>query len=207
MSLSDAHRSIGYVVKVYPRFSETFIVTEVLAREAAGEELAIIALRPTTDARFHPELAAVRAPVIHLGRATKLSDAWAIVTSAEHELPGFAQRFASILPFLSRLEVCDALQGIALAMEVRRRGLNHLHAHFASAPGRVAYIASVLADVTFSVTTHAKDIFHADIDAAILGEVLAAARPVIAISEYNQAYLERHHPENCRPDPAGAQRY
>lgn len=197
MSLSDAHRSIGYVVKVYPRFSETFIVTEVLAREAAGEELAIIALRPTTDARFHPELAAVRAPVIHLGRATKLSDAWAIVASAEHELPGFAQRFASILPFLSRLEVCDALQGIALAMEVRRRGLNHLHAHFASAPGRVAYIASVLADVTFSVTTHAKDIFHADIDAAILGEVLAAARPVIAISEYNQAYLERHHPETA----------
>ena len=27
---------IGYVVKVYPRYSETFIVTEILAREAAG---------------------------------------------------------------------------------------------------------------------------------------------------------------------------
>ena len=32
----DAAR-VGYVVKVYPRFSETFVVTEVLAREAQGE--------------------------------------------------------------------------------------------------------------------------------------------------------------------------
>ena len=46
---------IGYVLKVYPRFSETFVVTEILAREAAGDELAIYALRPTTDARFHPD--------------------------------------------------------------------------------------------------------------------------------------------------------
>ncbi len=45
---------IGYVLKVYPRFSETFIVTEILAREAQGDDLRIYALRPTTDARFHP---------------------------------------------------------------------------------------------------------------------------------------------------------
>ena len=38
---------IGYVLKVYPRFSETFIVTEILAREAQGEDLSIYALRPT----------------------------------------------------------------------------------------------------------------------------------------------------------------
>ena len=54
---------IGYVLKVYPRFSETFIVTEILAREANGEQLDIFALRPTSDARFHPELARIRANV------------------------------------------------------------------------------------------------------------------------------------------------
>ena len=52
---------IGYVLKVYPRFSETFIVTEILAREAHGDDLSIYALRPTTGARFHPELARVQA--------------------------------------------------------------------------------------------------------------------------------------------------
>ena len=56
----DIHQNgarIGYVLKVYPRFSETFIVTEILAREAQGEDLSIYALRPTTDSRFHPEIA------------------------------------------------------------------------------------------------------------------------------------------------------
>src|SRR5690625_6904079 len=48
---------VGYVLKMYPRFSETFIVSEILAREAAGEEIVIFSLRPPTDARFHPELA------------------------------------------------------------------------------------------------------------------------------------------------------
>ena len=31
----------AYVLKMYPRFSETFIVSEILAREAAGEDLVI----------------------------------------------------------------------------------------------------------------------------------------------------------------------
>ena len=43
MSQSETPR-IGYVVKVYPRFSETFVVTEILAREAAGEDLAGLVL-------------------------------------------------------------------------------------------------------------------------------------------------------------------
>ena len=71
----DTHRNhrgaprIGYVLKVYPRFSETFIVTEILAREAQGEDLSIYALRPTTDARFHPEIARVAARVNWVGRS------------------------------------------------------------------------------------------------------------------------------------------
>ena len=185
----------AYVVKVYPRFSETFVVTEVLAREAAGEDLTIVALRPTTDARFHPELAAVRAPVVHLPKPTKLSEGWAGVAAAQDRLPGFAERFAAILPFLTRIEATDALQGIDLAVEVHRRGIDHLHAHFASVAARVAYVAAALAGVTFSVTTHAKDIFHADVDADLLGEVLGAASTVIAISDYNRAYLEERHPQ------------
>ena len=52
---------IGYVLKVYPRFSETFIVTELISREAQGERAEIFALRPTTDERFHPALGRVQA--------------------------------------------------------------------------------------------------------------------------------------------------
>ena len=62
---------IGYVLKVYPRFSETFVVTEILAREELGQDLRIYALRPTTDTRFHPEIARVEAPVSWVPRPRK----------------------------------------------------------------------------------------------------------------------------------------
>ena len=73
---------VGYVLKVYPRFSETFIVTEILAREASGEVLEIFSLRPPADPRFHPELARVQAPVNYVPKPAKLSEGWAIVARA-----------------------------------------------------------------------------------------------------------------------------
>src|SRR5699024_12318068 len=62
---------IGYVTKMYPRFSETFIVNEVLALERAGLDLEIISLRPPADGRFHETLSQVRAPVSYLSRPVR----------------------------------------------------------------------------------------------------------------------------------------
>ena len=51
---------VGYVLKRYPRFSETFIVNEILAHEAAGLDVEIFSLRP------HPKAARYRTPVAGL---------------------------------------------------------------------------------------------------------------------------------------------
>ena len=48
---------VGYVLKMYPRFSETFIVNELLALEAAGTDVEVVSLRPPSDGRFHESLA------------------------------------------------------------------------------------------------------------------------------------------------------
>ena len=53
---------IGYVLKVYPRFSETFIVTEILAREAQSStaiEAGIAVPHAKSDAVSNPGLAAM----------------------------------------------------------------------------------------------------------------------------------------------------
>ena len=53
----DGHAPrVGYVLKMYPRFSETFIVNELLAHERAGADLEIFSLRPPVDGRFHPDI-------------------------------------------------------------------------------------------------------------------------------------------------------
>ena len=91
---------IGYVLKVYPRFSETFIVTEILAREAQGEDLSIYALRPTTDARFHPEIARVAARVNWVGRPNRAIDLWSQLTEGLTRQED-RERFAAIMPVLA----------------------------------------------------------------------------------------------------------
>lgn len=189
------HPRIGYVVKVYPRFSETFVVTEVLSREQAGEDLVLFAMRPTTDARFHPEIARVQAPVHHLHKPGKLAEEWQLLARALEEIPGFAGRYAALLPLLTRIDPPDVVQGVDLALRARDEGITHLHAHFGSLAARVACVASGLTGIPFSVTTHAKDLFHQDVDSDLLGEVLRRADLVVAISEFNRQFLRRRFPE------------
>src|SRR5262249_23219550 len=57
---------VGYVVKRYPCFSETFIVREILAHERPGWDIEIFPLRPTKDGHFQDLIARVRAPVTYL---------------------------------------------------------------------------------------------------------------------------------------------
>ena len=79
---------VGYVLKVYPRFSETFILNEILAHERAGLELEIFSLRPAVDGRFHEALARVRAPVTYVARPRKPEDLWAEIAAAGRAMPG-----------------------------------------------------------------------------------------------------------------------
>lgn len=181
---------IGYILKVYPRFSETFVVTEILAREAQGESLSIYALRPTTDTRFHPELARVQAPVTWIPRASQASRFWEHIKNSLTN-PDMIRRFGDILPELLELPASDVAQGLALAQRAQEDGITHLHAHFASLAGRMAWVAHKLTGIPYTITTHAKDIYHESVNHTWLRRICADAHTVIAISRFNQAYLEK----------------
>lgn len=190
---------------MYPRFSETFIVSEILAREAAGEEFVIFSLRPTTDSRFHPELARVKAQVIHVERPASARSFWqsfqaaaqAVAgdeqsTTRSHAGPadaGPAQRLAAALPALTQLGHDDAVQALSVARLALEHGVTHLHAHFASVATTVARSASLLTGIPYSFTTHAKDIFHESVDLTDLRLKTLDSHNMVAISEYNRNYL------------------
>ena len=57
---------VAYVVKRYPRFSETFIVNEILAHESAGVQIDLFSLRPPVDTHFQDLISRVRAPLTYL---------------------------------------------------------------------------------------------------------------------------------------------
>ena len=176
---------VGYVVKMYPRFSETFIVTELLAMQALGVSCEIFSLRPPVDSRFHASLAEVTAPVTYLrSDSPRAVELWNQLRTAAAEF-GLAGHVDEMLA----VDVRDAAQAVQLAVLVRQRGITHLHAHFASVATTVARLAARLAGVTYSLTAHAKDIFHSDVDAVDLRKKLADADSVVTVSNYNLTHL------------------
>ncbi|HEY8294251.1 MAG TPA: glycosyltransferase family 4 protein [Micrococcaceae bacterium] len=177
---------------MYPRFSETFVVSEILAREAAGERIEIFSLRPSNDQRFHPELARVQAPVTYIDRPQKTVDLWDGLRTAE--AAGLGAAISRCFSDLVEAPPDDAVQAVGLALELRRRNIRHLHAHFASVATTVARLASRLSGVPFSFTAHAVDIFHESVSLDDLRTKLEQAHHAVTISNFNVNYLRRRFP-------------
>src|SRR3546814_6678958 len=57
---------VAFVLKGYPRLSETFIVQEIAALEARGLDILIVSLRHPTDPKRHPLHNQIRAPILYL---------------------------------------------------------------------------------------------------------------------------------------------
>lgn len=80
---------VGYVVKRYPRYSETFLVNEILAHEQAGLDIDIFALRPPTDTHYQDRISRVRAGVTYLQHEKiKGDELWRMLQTAGADLPG-----------------------------------------------------------------------------------------------------------------------
>src|SRR5439155_590979 len=112
---------------------------------------------------------------------------WAALEDAAATVPGMWGELEAARGE-DALSVCQAA---VLACEVRRRAIDHLHAHFASAPATVSRLASRLAKVPYTFTAHAKDIFHESVRPEDLRRKLADAAAVVTVSGYNWDYLRR----------------
>jgi len=180
---------IGYVVKRYPRYSETFIVNEILAHEEAGLPLDIFALRPSSDSHFQDTISRVRAPVTYLPASNVLSagEFWGELMAAVKTLPGCSAGLEAARDEVAR----DVYQAVLLAVQARDKGIEHLHAHFATSAATVARLAALFGELTYSFTAHAKDIFHDSVEHDDLHRKIQDATSVVTISDYNVDFLQK----------------
>ncbi|MEN9645823.1 MAG: hypothetical protein RL238_2492 [Actinomycetota bacterium] len=176
-----------YVLKRYPRLSETFIVRELLGLEAQGVHVGVDALLEPEAGAQHPDVAAVRAAVRYLPRRPRWDGALLAAhlrVGSRHPVQWARRAFRA-----RRHGGWRRFQQAGLVADrVRRDGFDHVHAHFATAAAEVARDAAALAGVSFSVTAHAKDIFHVD-NADRLPERLGEATTVVTVSHYNVKHL------------------
>ncbi len=188
---------IGYVVKMFPRLSETFILNEILELESCGVEVVIFSLKKPNEGRFHPQLSKLKAQVIYLDEldvkkwANWIQSEWPVLSPNSQEIWKLLNE-AFDHNDISRIDWIWA--SAWLAAQTQKLGLSHLHAHFATLPSTYAYFAHRISGIPFSFTAHAKDIFVYDTEEHFLREKAQAASFVVTVTNFNLRYLQEKLP-------------
>ncbi len=174
-----------YVLKRYPRLSETFVVRELSSLESLGERVLIDSLLSPESGPRHPQVDTVAAEVRYLGT---VADSVAAFNHAQlfvrHPIRWIREcRQARRQDLWKRF-----VQAGLTAQRARTVGVVHLHAHFATAAAEVATIAGRLINVPVTVTAHAKDVFHND-NAPQLQRRLRGVSGVVTVSAHNAEHL------------------
>ena len=156
-------RRVAFVLKGYPRLSETFIAQEIAALEQRGLDIRIVSLRHPTDRARHPLHDRIRAPVLYLPEYLKDEPRRVLAGwRAVRELPGYRAARRAWLADLARDPTPNRVrrwgQALVLAAELSA-DIGHLHAHFLHTPASVARYAAIMRRLPWSVSAHAKDIW------------------------------------------------
>jgi len=179
---------IGYVLKRYPRLSETFILNEILAHEAAGLELHIFSLREPEPGPQHEDVQRVRAKVSCLPIEPVNIQALGEALSGASEV---LEEDENTFGFRESKKLWSLWQAGQIARGVRELGISHLHAHFATEATAMARLAALQTGVSYSFTAHAKDIFHESVDMPRLQRFARDAAGIVTVSDFNVAHLNR----------------
>src|SRR5262245_34065121 len=133
---------IGYLAKMFPRISETFILEEIQALRRHGVPVRIYSLlEPNRDARVHPEAEGLASECFVLPEARWshmphfLADLWACFRVRPS---GTAKQVFRLFREPGRRSFRRLVRATALAARMRRDHVAHLHAAWAHGPASVA---------------------------------------------------------------------
>ena len=183
---------IGYVTAKFPFWpGEQFFEPEVrsLARLA---QVVVIPIRAPSATSYYPGLGATALPGAMFDRRV----AAAALAECLRNPAGVAQTFVAIA--FGRASLRSRVVNLAVfpkalqvAFETRRLGLEHLHAQWLTSPATVAYVASRLTGVPFSVSAHSHDVFAQNLVVA----KTARAEFVRLVSKRNRADIAARLPQ------------
>jgi len=189
-----------YLLKKFPRTSETFILNEILAQEALGREIHIISRRQPDDEPRHPQLAELQAVIENLPNKREL-DPWDILFLGPDPDDVFARvggvvregrewghpRFPSLLT-----------EALWLWHRTRELGIEHVHTHFATDSAVVALLLKLLGGPTYSMTMHAKDIYRSTVNREMFDRLCEQAKFAITVCDANVKYVTERVGEAAR---------
>ena len=186
---SDAPQ-IAYLIKCFPRLSETFILHEVLELERQGLPLRIFSLLEPTG-KVNQAAQEVQARVTYFPRGFPLGLLILMASALRRFLKNpwlfLKVCLAAMIRFHDIATPRHILYAAYLAEQLEQASITHLHAHYANTPATVALLAHQFTGIPFSFTAHAKDIYLSRRES--LAYKMREARFVATCTGYNQQYL------------------
>lgn len=189
--------TVCFVLKGYPRLSETFIAQEILALERRGLDIRIASLRHPTDRDVHPVHRDIAAGVAYLPEylhrePARVAGAW----SRARRQPGYRLARDAFVADLRRDPTRNRIrrfgQACVLADELPA-DTTRLHAHFLHTPASVARYAALMRGLPWSCSAHAKDIWTTP--RWEIAEKLASLDWLVTCTAYGAGYLKTLAPQ------------
>ncbi len=194
-------RNVAYLVKAWPRLSETFVLNEIISLEQRGLRVRIFSVREPDAGPSNSKVSQVRAKVTYLAFGTH----WKQVVPANLRL--FCRRPGRYLRVLLQAITMMVIrrhrfappwhffEAAYLVEMLSRSPADHLHAHFASTPALIALYAHRLCGIPYTFTAHAKDIYVSD--PYTFRVKLEEARAVVTCTQYNHRFLSKQYGLLC----------
>lgn len=190
-------RRIAYLTSQYPATSHTFILREVAALRAGGGIVDTFTVRPASKEEMADSAIATEAAstfVILDQRLTRIaaSHVRLLLGKPVAYTRGFIQALGHRPPGLRGLGLALAhfVEAGVLADELQRRGITHLHNHFANSAATVGLLAAGMIDLPWSFMIHG--ISETDYPAGVtLPDKIRAARFVACASWFGRAQAMR----------------
>ena len=183
---------LAVLVYEFAKLSETFVLHDLLALEAAGVRLTVYSVqKPATELR-HEARDRLQAEVRYLpqleGRqqrlAARAAGALLLARAPQTFLRGLARVYAS--PDYKRLRLHQAL---LLAAELERDRCPALYVHFAHRAGTIGRFAALLLGIPYAISAHAIDVWTPPVKE--LRAKVSDAETVLCCYEESRAYLQQ----------------
>src|SRR5438874_7301709 len=174
-----------------PRLSETLLLNEVLELARQGMLVHIFSLKHPVDAVSHPQTERVQSPITYLPETiweSPLQLARAQIRVGRSYGRSWARALRHALKSPRAGDMLPFLQACCLISQIG--SVRHFHAHYANVPAKVALIIHRITGLSYSITTHAKDIFQNDpFSSPKLHERMKRARFIVGNSNFSTGHI------------------
>jgi glycosyltransferase involved in cell wall biosynthesis len=186
---------LGYLYSRYPVLSQTFCDAEMLALERLGFELEIGSVYPPLTSLRHEHIACLRAPIHYAPpqeilriseKNAKTDGKWPRNLVDRHE-----RKYGPSVKAEQR-----ARNALYFADHFKRRGVDHVHVHFANRAAHTAMFLKEISGIPFSITAHGQDFMKDLGNDDLLREICAAAEFVAAETDYSRDLLRQRCPDS-----------